>query len=394
MTTLKSIVSLAIASIFIAGCEKNTTSADQDVATPNWEIVQNFPQDQSYDIAKLAVYKGEAFVYTYGRSLSGQSGALSDEFTGSFFVKKSDGHYYRNYIQHEAVIALKEFDGSLYGIREKRTIFRTVPVLSYQHSYTLFKWENDNYVDMDVLEYTDLHHQAKSSLGTLLFWVNNNKLHVIGWDNSPLLWELNSTNKLAKVGATGYLYYEPLGTRPLLTDNKEISFTNEYEFAESSSITRRRVHGNYYSSSGTVTKGQVHEFYIQYLADGSVYNSTVDAAFYQAIDGHLWGLGFEGNKAKNYDTETIIGGISDDKTIRTAIQIPNNGKCYMMLANEKQGTDCAGLAIFDGKALREIPFVLPEPLDPCSKLIDATEYQGKVYMLLLNRGQYVVVKQK
>ena len=74
--------------------------------------------------------------------------------------------------------------------------------------------------------------------------------------------------------------------------------------------------------------------------------------------------------------------------------VANNGKIYIMLGEEKSTEACAGLAVFDGSSVKQIEFKLPTVLDPCSVLTAATEYNGKIYLLLLNRGQFVIVKNK
>lgn len=376
--------------VLFTSCRKADKETDNNNHTPNWKIVKNFPEDKSYETAKIAVHKGEVYVTTYGhRGIgAGSEGSLSNAFSGAFFFLNGND-WYMNILPDQAVIALKVFNGSLYGIREKRTVFRTSPVLQYQHSYTLFKWENNNYTDLDVLEYTDLNHQEKSMLRNPDLWINNNKLHLIaGTTLSTLkIWEVNSNNKL--VVARNEISPMPPSDL-LITDNNEIAHTSVHTVTEGY-ITRYYVKGHYFNNNGTLTIGNTHEFYTELLANGSVYKSNKDVNW-QALKGNLFGMGFEDNKVKNHDNGQVIASISSGKVFRGDIMLRNNGKLYMMLGDENENSACKGLAIFDGTTLREIPFNLPEPLVACSRLIDATEHNGKVYLLLNNSRQYVVVE--
>lgn len=375
--------------LLFTSCSKDDDPSGSDSNSVNWKIVKNFPEDKSYETAKIAVYNGKAYVTTYGHQGigAGGGGTLSNEFSGTFFFLNGND-WYMNVLPDQAVIALKEFNGSLYGIREKKTVFQTSPVLEYQYSYTLFKWENNNYTDLDVLEYTDLHYQEKSMLYYPDLWVNNNKLHfVAGTTLSSLrIWEVNSENKLV----IAHNEISPMPPNDLLiTDNKEIAYTSVQTVVEAY-ITRYYVKGRYFSN-GILTTGNTYEFYTEELVGGGIYNSTKDVNW-QAVKGNLFGMGFQNNKVKNHDNGQIIANISSGKVFREDIMVRNNGKLYMMLGAENEVSACKGLAIFDGTTFREIPFNLPEPLDPCSRLIDATEHNGKIYLLLNNRRQYVVVE--
>ncbi len=376
--------------VLFGSCSKDDDKTDNNNHTPNWKIVKNFPEDKSYETAKIAVYNGKPYLTTYGHRgiTAGSEGSFSNEFRGTFFFLNGNA-WYMNVLPDQAITALKEFKGSLYGIREQRTVSRISPLLEHRYSYTLFKWENNNYTDLDVLEYTDLNHQEKSMLRSPDLWINNNKLHFVAGTtlNTLKIWEVNSDNKLI----VAHNEISPMPPSDLLiTDNKEIAHTSIHTVTEGY-ITRYYVKGHYFSNIGTLTMGNTYEFYTELLANGNVYKSNKDVNW-QAVKGNLFGMGFEGKKVKNYDNGQIIANIPAGKVFRGDIMVRNNGKLYMMLGDEKEVADCKGLAIFDGTTLREIPFNLPEPLAPCSRLIDATEYNGKVYLLLNNRRQYVVVE--
>ena len=113
-----------------------------------------------------------------------------------------------------------------------------------------------------------------------------------------------------------------------------------------------------------------------------------------AVKGNVWGIGFQGNKLKNLDNNAVLSGLSSGKIFRPSPIVSSNGKIYIMLGEEKAPESCAGLAVFDGVNFKQMGFKLPPLLDPCSILSAATEYNGKTYLLLLNRGQYVIVKSK
>ncbi len=386
---MKQLFFVLIGAFFLCSCEKSAPENTNSTNTPNWRIVKNFPDDKSYDGARITVHKGAAFITTYGHKgiKAGSDGTLSKTFSGSFFFLKGSD-WYLNTLPDQAVVALKEFNGSLYGIREKRTIYRTSPVVVYQHSYTLFKWENSNYADLDVLQYTNMNGIEKSKLEEPDLWINNGKLYFVGTisGNTTRLWEVSNTNKLVEV--PGEIF--PLPIPRLLTDNKEIAHTSIYTVVQGY-ITRYYVKGHYFNSNGVLRIGNMHEFYSEQLVDGTIYKTTKDVNWH-AVNENLFGMGYDRSKVKNHDNGSIVGDLINGKIFREDVMIRNNGKLYMMLGDEQQASACKGLAIFDGRVLREIPFNLPEPLDPCSQLINATEENGKIYLLLNNRWQYVLVE--
>lgn len=386
----KFLIGMVAVIVLFGSCSKDDNKADHNNDTPNWKIVKNFPEDKSYETAKIAVHNDKPYLTTYGHRgiTAGSEGSFSNEFSGTFFFLNGND-WYMNVLPDQAVIALKEFKGGLYGIREKKTVYRTSPVLEHQYSYTLFKWENNNYTDLDALEYTDLNHQEKSMLRSPDLWINNNKLHFVAGTtlNTLTIWEVDSGNKLI----VAHNEISPIPPSDLLiTDNKEIAHTSVYAVTQGY-ITRYYVKGHYFSNTGTLTIGNTYEFYTELLANSNVYKNNKDVNW-QAVKGNLFGMGFEDKKIKNHDTGQIMANIGTGKVFRGDIMVRNNGKLYMMLGDEKEVSACKGLAIFDGATLREIPFNLPAPLASCSRLIDATEHNGKVYLLLNNKRQYVIVE--
>ena len=239
-----------------------------------------------------------------------------------------------------------------------------------------------------MLEYTNLNHIEKSLLEEPDLWINNNRLYFVATTNGSTtkLWELNSNNKLEAI--LGEIF--PLPVPRQLTDNKEIAHTSVHTVIQGY-ITRYYVKGHYFGNNGVLTIGNTHEFYTEQLANGTIYKNNKDVNWH-AMNGNLFGMGFEDNKVKNHDHGQIITNISAGKVFRGDIMVRNKGKLYMMLGELQNPSACKGLAIFDGTILKEMPFYLPEPLDPCSRLIDATEYNGKVYLLLNNRNQYAIVE--
>src|SRR5690606_27817635 len=118
-------------------------------------------------------------------------------------------------------------------------------------------------------------------------------------------------------------------------------------------ITRYRITGHYFTN-GNLTKGDTHEFYTEYLVNGNIYKNTRDIT-YQALNGSLFGFGFENNKIKNHDNGQITGTISAGNVFRGDIMIRKNGKLYMILGDEKESAACKGLVVFDGTTLKELP---------------------------------------
>ena len=378
-----------IGALLLSGCKKSAGENADSSYVPNWKIVKNFPDDKSYETASIAVYKGNAYVTSFGHRgiKAGSEGTLSNTFSGSFFFLNGS-EWYVNTLPDQAVIALKEFNGSLYGVREKKTVYRTSPVVEYQHSYTLFRWENNNYTDLDVLQYTNANGIEKSMLESLDLWINNSRLYVVATinGNTTRLWEVNNAGKL--VAVPGEIY--PLPIPRLLTDNKEIAHTSVYTVVQGY-ITKYYVKGHYFDNSSVLRIGTTHEFYTEQLVDGSVYKTNKDVNWH-AVNGNLFGIGFGGNKVKNHDNGNVLAELLNGKLFRDDVMIRKNGKLYMMLGDEKAVSACKGLAVFDGITVKEIPFNLPELLDPCAQLIDATEHNGKFYLLLNSRRQYVIVE--
>lgn len=378
---MKKYYTLFLVSLSLLACKKNNEDQKDEQKTPNWEIVKNFPQDKSYASANLTVYGGKVFVNTYGHlSLTGVS---SNEFKGSLYFQKADD-WFVNQLPNQGVMALKEFNGELYGIRAnivKRTI---VPVsLNYEYSYTLFKWENNDYKDIATLEYTVPGHGfEKADIQDFILWELNKKLYVIS--SLGYLWPIESN----QFGAMQELHPFSSGSIVGISD-KEVTLTQQRTInrpADDGTIIA--VKGHYFNGT-QVNAGKEYEFLSLYRHQTGEELGNMDAA-YQAMNGHLWGIGHQGNKLKNYDTGEVIGGVSDGKKMVGNPIIRNKGKLYIPL--EDANLKCAGLVVFDGKTLKELPFVLPEILESCPKLIDATEYNGTTYLLLENKKQYVVVK--
>ncbi len=379
----QSLALIVVAALIFTACKKKNKT-DDEPQTPNWEIIQNFHQDDSYVGAKIAVLNGEVFFSTFGQMgiKPGSSGSLDNHLRGTFFYKIG-ADWYKYATTDEAIITYKVFNGALYGIRHLAPIKSTQPVLQHNNSYVLFRWENNNFKDIDTLEFTNANHIEKSNIGDITLWINNGKLHLVAATaHIARVWELNG-NKLVQKTEELPLSY----SHAIAVDNKEVAITQVIQNTSGQDRTEFRVRGHYYNGNSFST-GPEYTF-IQDIG----YNGK-DASNYAAINSNIWGIGFEKYKIKNYDNNQLVSSASTNKILRGDILIGNNGKYYIMMGNEKNPGGCAGLAIFDGNAIKEVPFVLPEPLDPCSRLIDATEENGVLYLLLMNRFQYVIVKSK
>lgn len=383
MKNINSVTSclLLISALFFS-CKKNTINPEEENQTPNWEIVKNFPQSQSYNSANLHIHLENPFVTTFGHFKLNNYSTLNNTFEATFF-HQTNGSWYATQRPEEAVIALKTFNGELLGIRERKTIYTTYPVIQYQHSYILFKWENADFTDIDTLEYTNPNLLEKSDIGQITLWENNGKLHLIGTTaHTAKVWILNNNQFEIKPEELNLSF-----TNVLATDNEEVAFTEVIQTIISPDRTSYKIRGHYYDGS-SFTSGQRYEFIIE---DDTGF-SNKDAVSYHAVKGNIWGFGYQGNAVKNYDNNQIVKGISDELIMRGDRVAGKDGKVYVMLGKKGNAVKCNGLAVFDGIQLTEVPFILPDILDPCSQLIDAAEYQGKIYLLLNNKGQYVVVR--
>lgn len=380
---MKAIIIALIVCSTLFSCKKDTAQSGSEDNAENWEIVQNFPQDKTYEINSLAGNNNEIFFASSGHRITNNSSNFNNQFQGSFFYKLSSG-WMVNQINNIAPVIIKEWNGVLYGIREKRVIRTTIPVVDWEHTYYLFKWENGNYTNLDTLEYTNPNLINKASLGTFSLWVNQNKLHLVSNTNSVLIWEVVN-NQLVKKA-------EELSVQPnslVATDNTDISFTRVRQLIISPTRTRYVITGFYYNGSA-FSEGKTYEF----IVEEDTGFSNKEASAYMAVKGNVWGIGFQGNKLKNLDNNAVLSGLSSGKIFRPSPIVSSNGKIYIMLGEEKAPESCAGLAVFDGVNFKQMGFKLPPMLDPCSILSAATEYNGKTYLLLLNRGQYVIVKSK
>lgn len=384
-TYRKLIVGLITCSCFLLlSCKKSASQSDNSENTENWEIVQNFPQDKTYEINSLAGFNNEIYLATSGHRVTNNSSNFNNQFQGSFFYKQPTTGWMVNQVNNIAPIAIKEWNGALYGIREKRTVRTTIPIVTWEHTYYFFKWENGNYVNLDTLEYTNNNLISKASLGDLTLWGNQNKLHIVSSTTSVAIWEVVN-NQLVKMAAE--LPVQP--THIVATNNSDLSFTSVRQLIISPTRTRYIVQGFYFNGV-TFSEGKIYDF----IVEEDTGFSNKEASAYMSVKGNLWGIGFQGNKLKNLDNNTVIAGLTSGKIFRPSPLVANNGKIYIMLGEEKSTEACAGLAVFDGSSVKQMGFKLPSVLDPCSVLTAATEYNGKIYLLLLNRGQFVIVKNK
>ena len=370
---MKKTYTLFILALSLFACKKNNDDPNES-KTPNWEIVKNFPQDKSYANAKLTVYDGKVFVNTYETS--------NGTFTGSLFFQTTDD-WHVNQLPNQGVMALKEYNGTLYGIRAKIVKRNIYPVfLNYEYSYTLFKWENNDYKDIATLEHSDSYGYEKTSISDFILWGFQNKLHLIS--SSGYLWTIEND----QFGEKQELHSFSSGPMFGIND-QEVAVTRTKTISKPADDGTTIVVTGLFFNGTTFTEGTEREFYSVYRHQTGETLGNMDAT-YQAMNGNLWGIGHQGNKLKNYDTEQVLGGISDGKSMVNHPIMRNKNKVYIPLVDTK--LTCAGIAIFDGTTLKELPVILPEPLAPCPTIIDATEHNGKTYLLLQSRGQYAVVR--
>lgn len=362
-------------------CKKADSPGDKTEAV-NWDIYSNYPQDKSYSGAQIAAFNGKVFFSSFGQNgiQPGSSGFLHD-LKGSFFYPiGADKYVYSS--SNEAITNLKVFNNELYGITERMIPFMNGAVKSYKHSYFLFKWVNDNFQNLDTLEYTNLHHQENAPLANTILWEFGGKLHLVaGTAGATKIWAVTN-NQLVEQTTT-----ESYGTGPYLAiDNEGFSFTSYRQTISTQTYLEEEVRTNYFDGT-SLTRGPIHVFFEE---DGNPASNK--HLFYSAIKSDLYG--YKNNQLRNFDQDKTVAELTDDKRFRTegGYIIGKSGKLYSIIHDME--SQCRELGIYDGKNFRRLQYQLPEILDPCSKLMDAVENNGTIYLLLLNRGQYVVVYNK
>ncbi len=361
----------------LLSCIKETKDPAPVSSDPNWEIIQNFPQGESYEFAKLTVFDGRPFVSTFGHyGITPGSSGMLDKFKGSFFYLLPDGwRIYRS--TNEAIVDLKVFNNELYGITERKIPFMSGAVQSYHHTYFLFKWVNNDFVNQDTLEFTNKNMITKSSLSATILWENAGKLYMIAENSGTAYgWELSSGQFTDQKEITNINYNSYWAK-----DNQGIAFTDYRQLNDE--FQRTDIVKGYYYNGGNVVTGKTHTFTKRH--DGTFSNAY---DFYAAANGSLYG--YVDSLLNNIDTETKVEILTPGLIFNSSNIKICNGKLYSVVVNRKQA--CEALGIYDGQTYSQMAFRLPKILDACSKLVDVVEAEGRTYMLLLNRGQYVVVK--
>ncbi len=359
----------------VLSCEKDGAITDE-VKAANWEIVRNFPQDQSYTTAGLAIHDGQVFVTTSGHSgIAPGSGANLHEFRGSFFYHAS-GSWYLYRSSNEAIIHLKPFKGALYGITERKIPFQS----GYRHTYYLFKWEKDNFKNLDTLTYTNNNLIQQAPLSQSVLWGFNDKIYWITSASSGLVKIWTIENDRLRAHPSEYpLHY----TNFIATDHKHVAFVTLLQL-DSQTRSTHTVTASYFDGT-SVNKGKTHTFFSE---EGNPASNLWD--YYFAAGNHLYGI--RPKEIRNLDQDRAVVSLPSDRQFNSGqgYTLLSNGKTYNVIS-DLRGT-CRELGIFDGQTYRRLDFQLPGLLDPCSKLVDAAEAGGAIYLLLLNRGQYVTVK--
>ncbi|RZK49569.1 MAG: hypothetical protein EOO99_06140 [Pedobacter sp.] len=350
----------------------------------NWEVIRSFAREDSYTKVALAQFQGQAFISTYGYSGigPGSGGSLSDNLRGTYFYKIG-ADWYRYATTDEAVIQFKVFNNELYGIRLKQTISSRVPVIAYNHEYTLFKWVNNNFSDIAKFSLKPAGQMNGLSLGDLKFWVNQQRLHIVSATNSSILiWQLNG-NQLQQIPLEQNFSAKYI----LPIDNKEVAFTMVTDKIVNPERTETTVQGLYYNGSA-FRQGNRQVF----IVDGPT--STKDAFNYIAANGQLWGLGYQNRNLKNYDNGQITFGTASGNKISGTLMIPKEGKLYTMVEKETVMGSCEAIALWDGQTYQEIKYVLPSTIDKCSIIQDISVDNAQTYSLVLTNFSYVLLKAK
>jgi hypothetical protein len=365
----RAIAFLVLSTCFIFSCSKNNENDDES-GTAAFTLVERIPgTPRLYERADLVMHNNEPFVC----ATSSEFG----NFNSVFLFPLKDG--WRAYEQpNQEFLLLTNFNKTIYGIMEFREPFQNGQVAGYRYSYFLYKWINEAFENIAQLNFTDHNNQKNTALQSLRWWINEGKLHLMAQQSNgtSFLWNLTNDRFEHKIeiGNTGL-------SAIVLSSASLINFTN-YRQLNGSFDRTDKVTGFYFDGQSLQT-GKEHVF--QETLDGS-FNSTY--SFYAAIGKNLFGI--RGGELRNLDTDKTIVELDEGLQFQVSGIRAVNGKLYMLLG--KGDSDCSALGVFDGITFKQYSYMLPAVLDPCSRLLDVEELNGKLYCLVLSNRQLAVVQ--
>lgn len=369
--------------ISLHSCSKVVSKDDDSNSgsgSPNWEIIRNFDEKKSYTSVEFTVHNNKLFFSTYGHNgiTPGSEGSLHDLLGSYFYLYNDQWMLYQT--TNFAIVQMKVFNNKLYGIREYREPYYAGALKTYRHKYIFYKWEHDNFTDLDSIsvinnEQIELHKPE--------FWVHNNKLHLITTLNSTTLKLFDLSNEKLELLS---LEFSMSATNRNLVDGGLVSYTLTNTYPVTETLFETEVLGYWFNGSN-LQKGNKYLFQ-EYL---DMPERSNNYQYYITIKGTLYG--FKGNEIFNIDdNKKVVASMPTDQQFNTSTGyfVSKRGK-VLNIGMDKQG-NAKNLYLFDGNKLEKFDYRLPEILDPNSKVMDFIEIDNTIYLVLMNRFQYVIVK--
>lgn len=357
---------------FLFSCTKSVEKESAAGSDSSFELTFNLPgPSRFYELGDLAII-GEQ---PYASVVSAADANLGAPF---LFRSQNDWRIYEQAGQR--FVTLTSYKGVLYGIMEYTQPYQAGQLTAYRYTYYLYKWENSGFKNVGEYAYTDHNNVQNSPLQSLQFVKWQNDLRLVGKTSTgiALLWNL-SQDKFKferEIGNTGRSVY-------IMPSSDGISFTSYYQInGPFDSFDYTKWH---YFNGQNLEEGELHEF--QETLDGS-FDNTYD--LYVAFNRTMYG--YRKGELRNIDTDQTLKKLPDGVNYSPGKSCASNGKIYVIAS--RGDADCRSITVFDGTNYKEYGFSLPASLDPCSKLLDAEEVDGKLYLLLLSNRQLVIVSRK
>jgi hypothetical protein len=364
---------LTILLVYLAVLSSCSKSVDEEGSgtsqSSSFKLLLTVPGAQKlYTVGDLAMVGDRSYI----AAISDQAGITSSPF---LFQSNNEWRVYEQ--ENQRFVALTTHNGTLYGIMQYIQPYQSGQLTSYRFSYYLYKWANSSFENIAMYEYTDQNHVEKSPLQSLQFLKWQGVLKLVGKTSTgvALLWNLSNDKFLLEreIGDVGRSVH-------IIPDANGICFTSYYQINQT--FDRFDYTQWHYYDGQTLEAGQVHKF--QETLDGSFDNTYGN---YFALQKTMYG--FRKGEFRNIDKDETIKKQPEKLTYQVASVRSANGKIYAIVG--WGDGDCRKLAVFDGRNYKEYDFTLPANIDPCSRLLDVEELDGKMYLLLSTNRQLAIV---
>lgn len=353
--------------LFISCSKSKEEGAPTNAA---FELMEKLPgEPRLYEQADLVIHNNQPFI-SATRSEFGNRNSV-------FLFPLQDG--WRKYEQpNQEFVLLTSFNNMLYGIMEFREPYQAGQVSTFRYSYFLYKWINSAFENIARLDFTDHNGVARSPLQNLRWYKNQDRLQLVAQQSNgtSFLWNLTLErfDQKQEIGNSGL-------NQIVIPSTAGINFTSYRQI--NGAFDRLDIVQNYFFNGQSLQAGKEHLF--QETLDGSFDNTYL---FYAGMGNALYGI--RANQLRNLDTDLTIKELADGLSFQVSSIKSANGKLYMLIG--KGDADCKKLGVFDGANFKEYTYSLPAELDPCSRLLDVEEVNGKLYCLLLSNRQLAVVQ--